>query len=87
MVVDYFNFVCVATFPNKTDTPLVVYADAMLSFAVILQLFQSISWRNADPSVQLRHQLIKVFVGLLPGHPEEVFWRKFSHAPFVSLGN
>jgi hypothetical protein len=35
-------------FPEETDTPLVVYADAVLTGAVALEQFEAIAWRNAE---------------------------------------
>src|SRR6185312_4768911 len=48
MVVNDFNFMGVATLPEEADAPLVVDPDAVLAFAVALQGFQAIGWRNAE---------------------------------------
>lgn len=34
MVIGYFDVKCVAIDPTKTDTPLIVYPNAVLSFSI-----------------------------------------------------
>ncbi len=43
MVICYFNIVDIALIPDKTNTPLVVYSDAVLPNTVVLQRFQPVS--------------------------------------------
>jgi hypothetical protein len=49
MVVDDFNVECIPRAPAKTDSPLLVHADAVLPLPVTLELFQSVSRR--DPQI------------------------------------
>ncbi len=46
MVIDDFDVVCVSIQPAEADTPLVVDAYAVLSLAVALERFETISGRN-----------------------------------------
>ena len=46
MVVNDLNVVGIAASPQETYTPLIIDADAVLTLAVGLQCFQTISWRN-----------------------------------------
>lgn len=48
MVVGDYNVACVAIVPAKTDTPLIVDADAVLMFSVATEGFQMITWRNSQ---------------------------------------
>src|SRR5580704_11672266 len=50
MIVDDLNFVSVALAPNKTKPPLVVDSDAVLSFSIAMQRFQTISRRRHQVS-------------------------------------
>lgn len=45
MVVDYFNFVGIAVFPDEADAPLLIDTDAMLSFAISRESFEVITGR------------------------------------------
>ena len=44
MIVHDFHIVGIAVAPNKADAPLVVNADAVLSFSIAFQRFQVIAW-------------------------------------------
>jgi len=46
MVVDYLDFVRIAIAPYKANPPLVINADAVLSFPVPAHLLQSIAGRR-----------------------------------------
>ena len=43
MVVNYFNFVGIALLPFKTDPPLIVYADAVLTGPIPIELLKAIA--------------------------------------------
>jgi len=49
MVVDDFNVECIPRAPAKTESPLLVHADAVLPLPVTFKLFQSVSRR--DPQI------------------------------------
>jgi hypothetical protein len=47
VVVHYFDLVSAVVVPNKTDSPLIVDANAVLSFSIALQGFQVIAgWHS-----------------------------------------
>ncbi len=46
VVIDDFNIVWAVDFPEEADAPLVVNADGVLAFAVALECFQSVAWRD-----------------------------------------
>jgi hypothetical protein len=47
VVVHYFDLVSAVVVPNKTDSPLVIDANAVLSFSIALQGFQVIAgWHS-----------------------------------------
>jgi hypothetical protein len=48
MIIRNFNIVCISGFPSETYSPLVIDPDAVFSFAVPFQGFQSISGRNSQ---------------------------------------
>ena len=48
MVVRDFDFVRIAVAPDETDTPLIVYANTMLAFAIGTQGLQVISRRRSQ---------------------------------------
>ena len=48
MVIDYFHTVCMVSAPDKTDSPLVVDSDAVLSLPVSSQGFQAVRGRNPE---------------------------------------
>jgi hypothetical protein len=58
MVVCYFNVIGISVFPMKADSPLIVDPDTMLPFAVALQGFEPVAWRN--PEVLQMPSLVKV---------------------------
>ncbi len=45
MIIHYFHVKCIATAPNKTQSPLVVDSNTVLAFPITVQFFQSISGR------------------------------------------
>ena len=45
MIVCYFNIMCTIILPYKTDSPLVIYPDAILSFTITTQFLKSVRWR------------------------------------------
>lgn len=45
MVICYFNIKCVTAAPFKTDPPLIINSDAMLTSAVAAELFKSVCRR------------------------------------------
>jgi hypothetical protein len=50
VVVDNPDLAAIAVFPDKTDPPLIVDADAVLPLAISLQGFQAIGWRMRKSS-------------------------------------
>jgi hypothetical protein len=48
MVVYDFDFVDVRLAPDKTDSELVVDADAVLALAIAFERFQTIAWRDSQ---------------------------------------
>lgn len=46
MVINDFHIIRMAVMPRETDTPLKIDSDAVLSFAVPMQCFKMIAWRN-----------------------------------------
>lgn len=47
VIINNFNLVRVPIFPLKTDPPLVIDADRMLSLAIVLERFQMVTgWRK-----------------------------------------
>ena len=60
MIVNNFYVGALSITPAKAYTPLIIYADAMLTRSFPLQPFQAIRWRNA--------QIIKALRGVK--HPQ-----------------
>ena len=48
MVVGDFHVVRVVSIPTEADTVLIVYSDAVLACAVMLQSFKAVAWRNSE---------------------------------------
>lgn len=48
MVIDQFHVKSVVIMPDKTYTPLVINADAVLPFSIAFQSFQPVSGRNTE---------------------------------------
>lgn len=48
MVIDNFDFKRVAVLPQKTDSPLIIYANAVLTRSPTLQFFQPVSRRDSQ---------------------------------------
>ncbi len=48
MVIDNLDVVSIATFPAKTDPPLVVDANAMLPYSITCQLLEAVARRHAE---------------------------------------
>ena len=46
MVIDNFNLKGISVLPDKTDTPLPVYPDAVPAFPVTTKSFKKIAWWN-----------------------------------------
>jgi hypothetical protein len=82
MVINDFNIICIALYPGETDAPLIVDADAVLSFPIPAESFQSISRRYAkviDAGSSIDHS--KFSQGsLLNG-----LWQLFGVAPVKNL--
>jgi hypothetical protein len=67
MIIHNLNVVGIPVMPNKADAPLIVDADAVLSFPVLVEGFQAISWWRRQvaqlsgnvqlPKFSLRHSL------------------------------
>ena len=58
MVIDNFNIVRVTAVPAKTDTPLVVDTNAVLTLAIAFQSFETITWRRQK--VLQRPRLVQI---------------------------
>jgi len=48
MVINNFDIVDIAAFPFKTDSPLIIYANAVLPLPITFQDFQLIAWRLSE---------------------------------------
>ena len=48
MVIDNFHFQGVAAIPQKTDSPLIIDANIVLTPTVTSQDFEPIAWRDAQ---------------------------------------
>ena len=48
VVINNFNLLDAALRPFKTNTPLIIDANAMLTFPVFLQCFEFVLWRNSQ---------------------------------------
>ena len=44
MVIDDFDVMDIGVMPCKTNTPLCIYYNAVLSFAISMQGFEMIAW-------------------------------------------
>ena len=82
MVVHDFNVNCIAIHPNEAYSPLIVDSDAVLSFSVSPQRFQSIRWWNTQ--VVYRSSIVQ--------HPEfapcdllNVLWQALGARAFPDL--
>ena len=54
MVVNDLDRIGAILCPNKTDSPLIVDADAVLPFTIVLQCFEPVGWRYLQISQRLR---------------------------------
>jgi hypothetical protein len=69
VVVHYFDLVSAVVVPNKTDSPLIIDANAVLSFSIALQGFQVIPrWHFQTDQFSDRMQLQQ----LAPSHALDV---------------
>jgi hypothetical protein len=50
VVVDDLDVVSAVRLPDKTDAPLVVHTNAVLTFALTLQRLEPVSWRDSQTS-------------------------------------
>jgi hypothetical protein len=48
MVINNFDIIHIAAFPFKTDSPLIIYSNAVLSPPVTFQSFKLIAWRLSE---------------------------------------
>ena len=48
MVIGYLDVVRIALTPPKTDTPLVIDADAVLARPVSFELLKPVAWRRSE---------------------------------------
>ena len=48
MIVYYLDFIDVALFPHKADSPALIDSDTILAMAISLERFQAVSRRNAQ---------------------------------------
>ena len=59
MIVDYFNFVRIATIPGKANAILIINPNAVLSLAIAFKLFEMIAWRHShvfEPCGGVKHR-------------------------------
>jgi hypothetical protein len=69
VVVHYFDLVSAVVVPNKTNSPLIIDANAVLSFSIALQGFQVIArWHSQTDQFSDRMQLQQ----LAPSHALDV---------------
>ena len=78
MIINNLNIVCIPVLPFETDSPLIVNANAMLSFSIPGQSFKLISRRNSnvlDCRTPIQHpelskcdllNIVRQFFGKLP---------------------
>ena len=69
VVIDDFDIVRITFSPFKTDAPLVIDPDAMLSFAVALQGLQPVAWRHPQVLQTEGAMQVKQFA---PCHPFDI---------------
>ena len=50
MIIHDLNIPSIAVAPNKTDSPLVINADAVLTLAVPVKRLQTVAWRGSQIS-------------------------------------
>jgi hypothetical protein len=48
MIINNFDMIGIAVFPTKTNAPLVVNTNTVLSGTIPLQPFQPVSWRHTQ---------------------------------------
>ena len=85
MIIYDFDFVRVSVFPDKTDAPLVVDADAVPSLPVALEGFESVARRHPHVIQLLRCRELRE---LAKGHPLNIGWkpaRAFALPNFLRL--
>jgi hypothetical protein len=46
MTINYFHVMGIAFWPAETNTPLIVYTDAVSPHAIAEKFFQAVSWGN-----------------------------------------
>ena len=59
MVIDDFDRVRMPVFPDKTDAPLVVDADAVLACPSALEGFETVAWRHAQVTQGFRRRELR----------------------------
>jgi hypothetical protein len=74
MVINNLHIVSVALLPGKTNTPLVINANAILSLTVAVKLFYSIRGRN----LQIRYRFSRVQNFQFITCPFLYVWRQFT---------
>ena len=58
MVIDEFDFMCVAIMPTKADSVLVIHANAELPRAIALELLEPVARRHAQ--IHQVHCLVQI---------------------------
>jgi hypothetical protein len=78
MVINDFDIIRITALPDETDTPLLVYPDAVLTFPVMMQGLQMVGRRNSqglNRTGSIQHQkfdyrsslnVLRQFCGKLP---------------------
>jgi hypothetical protein len=46
MIIHDLDVVCVSVMPTKTNAPLIVHSNAVLTFTIAFQCLEPISWRH-----------------------------------------
>jgi len=54
VVIDKLDFIRIAILPAKTDSPLPIDANAVLSTAIAFELLEAIAWRHFEVRQRLR---------------------------------
>jgi hypothetical protein len=82
MIVDNLHVIGVTVTPHKTDAPLLVHTDAVLSLAIVRQGLESIARRHAQ-GLKNRGRM-KLFQ-LARGYPLYILWQFARELPAENL--
>jgi len=82
VVIDDFHVVGVTINPSKTDTPLIVDADAVLAFSAALECFKTVGRRNSQI---LKREGIAEHAQLATRHRLNIGWQSPGRHPTPDL--